>query len=302
MQVHFGLDSLRVGWQNAVVCIGTFDGVHIGHQRVIQTAVEEALLQGVPCVLVTFDRHPAAILAPDRCPKAVGSLPTNLREFERLGVSAAIVLAFTYELSQTPAESFFEETLLACLRASQIVVGHDFAFGHGRQGTPEWLCDRIKTKIVPAVTLGGLRVSSAAIRSAIHEGRVEDAARWLGRPFELGGIVVKGERLGSELGFPTVNIAPTFDQAVPGDGVYACACATPFGGFKAAGSVGDRSTVSGTLRTIEAHLLDYPGDGLYGRSLSLKFLRRLRVQVKFDSLEELKAQMARDVENVRQQI
>jgi riboflavin kinase/FMN adenylyltransferase len=299
VQVHFGLDQLRPEWDRSVVCIGTFDGVHLGHQSVIGTAVREADAQGLPATLVTFDRHPAAVLAPDKCPAAIAGIGTNLREFERLGAAVCVLLPFTKELSQTPAEAFFQEVLLRRLLASEIVVGHDFAFGKDRQGTPEWLCERIKTKIVPPFLMEGVRVSSSAIRAAVTEGRVEDARRWLGRPFELGGVVGGGERLGRELGYPTLNLARSLEQVVPGDGVYAADCATPFGVFRAAASVGNRETVGGTSRAIEAHLLDYPGNSLYGRSVGLRFLARLRDQVRYNSVESLIEQLARDVEACR---
>lgn len=301
MQVHFGLDQLKPAWDQAVVCIGTFDGVHVGHRSVIRTAVEEAERRGWPCALLTFDRHPAAVLAPERCPVSVGTLAGNLREFEALGVSVAIVLAFTRELSLTSAEEFLNDTLKRRLRASEIVVGQDFAFGHKRQGTPEWLCERISTKIVPPVTVDGQRVSSSAIRAAILAGQVEQACRWLGRPFELGGVVVRGARKGRELGFPTLNLAPTSNQAVPADGVYHCTCTTPWGEFEAAGSVGTRPTFDGSDRVIEAHLLDYAGDDLYGKPVRLRFHSRIREQARFETVEELRRQMAADVETVRRQ-
>jgi len=299
MQVHFGLESLRADWQRAVVCIGTFDGVHLGHQAVIRAAVEEAACQELPSVLLTFDKHPAAILNPKNCPPSVGTLRSNLEAFQELGVSVAVVLAFTKEFSQTPAETFFNETLVEHLRAGEVVVGYDFAFGHKRQGTPEWLCERIKTKIIQAFMLEGKRVSSTEIRKCIQEGRVEEATKLLGRPFELDGDVVHGDKKGIQLGFPTINLARTSDQVVPADGVYACRCETPFGTFAAAGSVGMRPTFSGKARTIEAYLIDYPGGNLYGKAVSLAFLAKVRDQEMFQSENALKEQMSEDVELVR---
>ena len=298
MQVHFGEELLRAEWAQAVACLGTFDGVHRGHQAVISTAVGEARGRGLPLVLVTFDRHPAAILAPDRCPKALAPLSTNLRIFESLGVSVALILPFTKELSETTATDFLEGVLIREAKASMLVVGHDFAFGKGREGTTEWLRERIETLVVPPFEVDGQRVSSSAIRKAIVEGDMESAGRWLGRPFEIDGVVVGGQRLGRQLGYPTINLARAYDGALPNDGIYAGLAHTSLGAYKAAISIGMRPTVDGTHRTVEAFLLDYPGTEIYGHSVRLEVRHRLRDELRFDSLDELKRQIARDVDAV----
>jgi riboflavin kinase/FMN adenylyltransferase len=299
MQVHFGLGLLRAEWSESIVCVGTFDGVHLGHQTLISHAVRESRRAEVPSVLVTFDRHPAALLAPDRCPKAISSLYQNLAAFERLGVSAAVILEFDRELSQTTAEAFLQDVVIGKLRAVEMVIGHDFAFGRGRQGTAEWLHGRIKTHPVPPFEMEGRRVSSTDIRNAVSDGRMEYAAARLGRPFEVTGVVVTGQKLGRTLGFPTVNIARSFDQVTPADGVYAGVCRTPNGAYKAAVNIGMRPAVGGKHRTIEAFLIDYRGEPLYGCAVGLSIHRLLREERKFDSLDLLKDQMARDVELVR---
>jgi riboflavin kinase / FMN adenylyltransferase len=299
MQIHFGTELLQPEWTHCVACIGTFDGVHLGHQAVISKAVEEARARELPCMLITFDRHPASVVAPDRVPPAVATLGTNLREFQRMGAAATLVLPFTKELSQKTAEDFYQEILIGAAKATAVVVGHDFAFGHGRQGNTEWLRERIATVVVPPFEIEGERVSSSAIRAAISEGRVEDAARWLGRPFEVQGVVVGGQKLGRTLGYPTINLARTSAQVVPAHGIYSGSCETAHGDFAAAISVGVRPTVGGGERTIEAYLLDYPGESLYGRSVTLRWTHRLREERHFDSLHELQAQMAHDVAEVR---
>jgi riboflavin kinase/FMN adenylyltransferase len=295
MQVHFGLELLNAEWSSSVVCIGTFDGVHLGHQAVIGLAVTEAFQRELPCVVLTFDRHPAHVLAPERCPKAIASLGENLAQFERLGVGVSVILPFTEELSQTGAQTFFDEMLVRCLRAKRLVVGHDFAFGKGREGTPAWLQSRIETEVVPPFELHGSRVSSSAVRTAVSEGDMEEAARLLGRPFAISGIVVSGQRLGRTLGYPTANLARSFDQVTPADGIYAGYATTPHGIFRAAVSIGVRPAVGGTARTIEAFLLDYPGHDLYGRNISVAIHSRIREERNFDSLDALKTQIARDV-------
>lgn len=302
MQVHFGVGLLKAEWARAVGCVGTFDGVHRGHQAVIRRAVETAQSAELPCCLVTFDRHPAAVLAPDRCPKALASLEQNLEAFARLGVAVALVLPFDVALSQMSAQDFLNEILEARVRADRLVVGHDFAMGHRRQGTTDWLAERIPTEVVAPFELEGLRVSSSAIRQAVQEGEMELAARLLGRPFAIDGVVVSGQRLGRQLGYPTANLARSFDQVLPPDGVYAARVLWNGGAYDAALAIGTRPAVGGGDRTIEAYLLDYPGDSLYGLAVSMELRHRLREERNFPSLDALKEQMARDVLEARDRL
>jgi riboflavin kinase/FMN adenylyltransferase len=299
MQVHFGVELLAAEWTGAVACIGTFDGVHLGHQAVIRNAVEQAKAREWPCVLVTFDRHPAHILAPEKCPKPIAALQTNFAAFEKLGVAVAVILPFDYELSQTSAEDFFSGILIEKIHARSIVVGHDFAFGHNRVGTPDWLRTRIETTVVPAFEVDGRRVSSSEIRRDIQSGKVEDAGRLLGRPFEIPGVVVAGKKLGRQLGYPTANIARSFDQVLPAYGIYSGELTCDLGTFRAAVSIGTRPAVAGDAMTIEAYLLDFPGDSLYGMPVNLRLTTRVRDERNFESLDALKAQIARDVEEIR---
>jgi riboflavin kinase/FMN adenylyltransferase len=295
MLVRFGAESISVDWPLSVASIGTFDGVHLGHSQVIASAVRKASALDQPAVVVTFDRHPMAVLAPERCPPAVGTLDLNLRAFEALGVSLAVVLKFDRALSQMPADDFLEQILKSRLRTSNVVIGHDFAFGQGRQGTPQWLASHIPTEIVPPFKVDGERVSSSRIREAIHGGDFELASKLLGRTWMQEGVVVGGQKLGRSLGYPTINLAATSGQAIPADGIYAGTAETRFGTFKAAISVGIRPTLGLGPRTIEAFLIDYPGESLYGTDVRLGYLRRLREERKFDSLEALKEQMDADV-------
>jgi riboflavin kinase/FMN adenylyltransferase len=298
MLVHFGTDLLSPEWPAADVCVGTFDGVHLGHQKVVSTAVERARAAERPCVLVTFDRHPAAVLAPHRKPPAVATLAQNLSIFESLGVPVCLVLHFDEALANVTAQQFLDEILVKRLRATEVVVGHDFAMGKGRVGTAEWLAERIQTTVVPPFELQGKRVSSTAVRESVAAGDVARAAQLLGRPFSVQGVVVPGQRLGRQLGFPTVNLARSGDQLLPADGIYAGTCRTPQGLYRAAVSLGVRPAVASGTRTLEAHLLEYPGGDLYGQSVELSFVARLRSEMDFGSLADLKAQIARDVEQV----
>lgn len=295
MLVRFGLNGPGPEWNRSVVCIGTFDGVHLGHQEVIAHAVARAKSHDLPSVVVTFDRHPAATLAPNRCPPSIGTLGSNLEAFAQLGVSAAVVLAFDEDMAHTEAGDFYETVLRKSLGAKEAAVGHDFAFGRNRVGTASWLAERIPTEIVPPLMVDGQRVSSSQIRAAISGGDVALAGRLLGRSWKQEGVVVAGQRLGRTLGYPTLNLAGLGGQILPADGVYAGEAETPLGRFRAAIGVGCRPTVGGDTRTIEAYLIDYPGESLYGAPIGLSYRARLREDRKFDSLEGLKAQMEIDV-------
>jgi len=302
MQVHLGVGVLRAEWERAVVCIGTFDGVHLGHEAVIKTAVSEARRQDLPCVLVTFDRHPAEILAPSRAPMYLAPLQENLRRFEELGVSVTLVLHFDAELSRMSADRFLNEILIGSARAGEIVVGHDFAMGNGREGTASWLSSRIPTTIVPPYEVDGERVSSSVIREAVLEGDMACAARLLGRPYVVTGVVVGGQRLGRQLGYPTANLARSMNQALPANGIYAGWFESSKGRFAAAVSIGVRPAVGGGDRTVEAYLLDYPGDSLYGLSARLSVTSRLHEELDFPSLDDLVEQISRDVAETRRRL
>lgn len=302
MIVHFGLDQLAPQWAGATVCIGVFDGVHKGHQEVISRAVSIANEHEEPCVLVTFDRHPATVLAPDRAPLSLATLSQNLDRFEELGVAVTVVLPFTQETANTSADEFLSHVLREKLLAKRLVVGHDFALGKGRQGTGDWLSSHIETIVVPPFELGGHRVSSSEIRSLVQTGSVERAASFLGRAFSLRGVVVSGQKLGRELGFPTINVVCSSPQCLPLDGIYGGWCETLTGKFPAANAIGFRPTVAGTDRTVEAYLLDFPGSSLYGTAVELGFAFRVRDETAFDTIEQLKSAMARDVEEVRSKL
>lgn len=300
MIVHFGADVLAPEWPGAVVCIGVFDGIHLGHQRVIRTAVELSQQAELPCVLVTFAQNPAAILRPATAPPALQTLGQNLNHVRRLDVPAAVVLEFNTQLAATSAQEFLDAFLSGKLKAKQLVVGHDFAMGHDRQGTAAWLQQQIQTTVVPALEIDGVRVSSSLIRGLVGKAEMDQVPRYLGRPFLLEGIVVGGQKLGRQLGFPTVNLARSQNQLVPPNGIYAARAKTSKGTYAAALSIGVRPAVDGQSRTIEAYLLDYPGDLLYAQSLEIDILRFLRPEENYDNLDLLKAQIARDVEQTRE--
>jgi riboflavin kinase/FMN adenylyltransferase len=299
MLTHYGLDSISAEWPQSTVCIGVFDGVHLGHQAVIGEAVSRAHAAGRPAVIVTFDRHPMAVLAPEKKPKQILPLQENIKKIANLGVDICAVAAFDRDLSVMTADTFFTDYLVARLGAVEMVVGHDFAFGHKRQGTPEWLEQRVPTYVHPPLELDGSRISSSLVRAAIAEGRLADARRMLGCNYRFVGVVVRGQRLGTDLGVPTANLAPLCDQVLPCAGIYAGRATCQGTDFHAAISVGFRPTVAGAGFAIEAHLLDYSGGELYGRTVLLDFIERLRDELTFENVEQMTDQMHMDISDTR---
>lgn len=292
----------EVGADTAVT-IGVFDGVHVGHRQVIADLIALAASSGVDPAVVTFDPHPLSILAPERAPKMLTSVDQRIDQFRLLGVEIAGVLDFP-DIRHLLAAEFCEEVLFRALRAKRVVVGADFRFGRDRGGDAALLAtegQRLGFE-VSVVDLFGNHdgvVSSTRIRQLLSDGRVEEAAALLGRPYELVGQVVKGERRGGTIGFPTANIAISPDRQLPGRGVYAGKAMVGDGVFSAAINVGTRPTFDGRGTTIEAYLLDYSGD-LYGEFIAIDFRARLREEVRFDGVEALTRQIGLDVERVRE--
>lgn len=288
---------------DTAVTIGVFDGVHIGHRQVIADLITLAASSGISPAIITFDPHPLSILAPERAPKMLTSVDQRIDQFSQLGVEIAGVLDFP-DIRHLLASQFCEEVLFRALRAKRVVVGADFRFGRDRGGDAKLLTiegQRLGFE-VSVVDLFGYRdgvVSSTRIRQLLSDGLVEEAAALLGRPYELAGQVVEGERRGGTIGFPTANIAIAPDRQLPGRGVYAGQALVEDETHLAAINVGTRPTFDGQGTTIEAHLLDYSGD-LYGRFLAIDFRARLRDEARFDGVEALTSQIRRDVERVRE--
>jgi riboflavin kinase / FMN adenylyltransferase len=269
------------------VAIGTFDGVHLGHRGVIR---------GNDTVL-TFDPHPLAVIHPEALPKLITPLSVKRDLIAGLGVEELVVIPFDREFASRSAESFVEQVLIDQLDAREVAVGENFRFGKGAKGDPDFLKRRqeFETRVVPLVEVAGETVSSSHIRGLVAAGEVDTAAEFLGGPFLLEGEVVKGDRRGRELGVPTANLVPDDRYACPGHGIYAAWAH----GFPAAVSVGIRPTFeTGRGLLIEAHLIGFEGD-VYGETLRIAFVERLRGERRFESPEELKEQMQRDVEQAK---
>lgn len=282
------------------ICLGNFDGVHLGHQALFAEAAGHGLL-----VALTFQPHPGKVLQPQLAPRLILSQPRKLELLEAHGVEAVIVQPFSTDYARTSPEAF-EVSLLDGVQARTIVVGYDFTYGSKRAGTVATL-ERAaaarggQVKVVSAVSLDGVVVSSSKIREYVLEGRVEAAARLLGRPFDLDGLVVPGAGRGRTIGFPTANIDTT-NELRPAAGVYAIRVAilgepeTKWHG--GAANIGVKPTFGGGEVTVEAHLFDFTGD-LYGKRLRVQFLERLRAEKRFGSASELSSQIGRDLEAAR---
>jgi riboflavin kinase/FMN adenylyltransferase len=269
------------------VAIGTFDGVHRGHQAVIK---------GADTVL-TFDPHPLEILHPAALPKLIMPFGVKRDVIEGLGVRELVVIPFDREFATRSAEKFIEDVLIAKLGAERVSVGENFRFGAKAKGDPAMLAARseFETRVVPLVEVDGETVSSTRIRALVAAGDMEGARHCLGAPFMVEGEVVGGDQRGRELGFPTANIVPDDSLAIPGHGVYAAFA----NGLPAAVNVGVRPTFeSGRGVLIETYLIDFDGD-LYGKDLRVAFVERLRGERRFAGVEELIAQMRIDVEDAK---
>jgi riboflavin kinase / FMN adenylyltransferase len=270
------------------VAVGTFDGVHLGHRKVIEGANS----------VLTFEPHPVSVVAPQHTPKLLTSLARKAELIETLGVDEVIVIGFDGDFASRTADEFVDDVLVGALGAIQVAIGENFRFGHKAQGDPRLLAadERFTTVVHPLLEVDGEIVSSSHIRGLVLAGEVAQAAELLGAPFQLRGEVVHGDERGRELGFPTANLVPDEALACPGHGVYACLA----DGRPAAVSIGVRPTFqTGRGELIEAYILDFDGD-LYGRELRLDFLARLRGERRFATAEALIEQMHDDVTRTRE--
>ena len=289
--------------RGVVVAVGTFDGVHIGHQALIARAVSLARELDASCALFTFQNHPLSVLAPKRVPPALSSREERRRIFERLGVDLAIEERFTRELAALSAEAFLAR-LMAALSPRAVVVGANFSFGAGGQGTPEVLAAHgekmgFRVENMPLLLHAGGVVSSTRIRTLLAAGDVRLAGALLGRTFSLSGVVAHGDERGRVLGFPTANLLPAAALACPANGAYAVRVGRGNGETHiGVANVGSNPTFDGKERRVEAHLFDFSGD-LYGERIAVRFVERLRGEKKFPSAEALVGQIQEDEKKAR---
>ena len=303
--IHDALKSADLPY-GVVATIGNYDGIHRGQRSIIQRVVERARERGVPAVVISFDPHPLRVLHPESAPPLLTSGEQRERLLEELGVDFLLLVRFHPEFARTEAKDFVRQFLHGRLALEEIHVGRDFAFGHQRQGHVD-LLERLGEELgftahgVEEVRHGGGVISATRIRQAIAEGRVEEAMDLLGRPYALIGTIVRGDRMGVRLGWPTINLMPD-NELLPSDGVYACQVrfvSSP-GLFDGVTNVGTRPTVYESYeQVVESHILDFSAN-VYGERAEILFCKRLREEKMFPSVMDLSAQIGRDVETARE--
>jgi riboflavin kinase/FMN adenylyltransferase len=305
----YGLDEVPADWGKSVVTIGVFDGVHRGHQRIVARAAEIGAQRRLPVVAITFDPHPDEVVRPGSHPPFLCSARRRAELLASLGADAVCVIPFTLEFSRLDPDEFVRIVLVDRLHAAAVVVGEDFRFGHKAAGDVALLGKlgekyEFSVEGLPLVA-DGTAISSTTIRGLLADGDVTAAARLLGRPHRVEGIVVRGHQRGRALGFPTANLEMPPHTAIPADGIYAgwLARLDADGGnaqrWPAAISIGTNPTFGAGERTVEAYALDRSDLDLYGVHAAIDFTARLRGTLRFDSVEELVTQMRRDVDQVR---
>jgi riboflavin kinase / FMN adenylyltransferase len=309
-----GLEATPGDLGRTVVTIGMYDGVHRGHQELIGAAVARARAMRRPCLLLTFDPHPAEVIRPGSHPAILTSMDRKAELVAELGVDAMCVLPFTPEFMRLSPETFTHTVLVEQLHAALVVVGENFTYGHKAAGNVGSLTveGRRFGFTVEGVQLaedtsddGDVTISSTYIRACVAAGDMVAAARALGRPHRVDGVVVRGDRRGRDMGFPTANVETPPFTAIPADGVYAGYLVTrdPRSGasrerFPAAISVGSNPTFQGSRRTVEAYVLDFDGD-LYGEHVGVEFVQRLRPMAAFPDVDALLVAMTKDVTETR---
>ena len=296
--------ELASGERSGCLAIGMFDGVHLGHRQVLRQAVNDATRHEAFSVAVTFDQHPANVVAPDHIPALLQSRAQRLRTIESTGIDAALIIHFDQMFSRKPGEAFIRELVDGFGSIKSICVGANFSFGHKRDGNVKSLQALGRTLDfrvhgLQAVALAGQAVSSTRIRTAVREGQLDDAGQMLGRNFSIEGTVVKGDAKGREIGFPTANL-DTDGLVLPPNGVYAVHARLGQVIHRAVLNIGLRPTLARPESTlqVEAHLLDFEGD-LYSKLLGIEFVERLRDEMPFGSIDELTTQISRDIERAR---
>lgn len=302
MKVIHSLESLPAPEGPSVVTVGNFDGVHRAHQKLISSVVEAARAGGAPAVAVTFEPHPLRVLAPERAPKILTPLDVKARLIEALGVDTLLVLPFTRGLSRFPPAQFVRQILVEALGAAAVVVGPNFRFGHEQKGTTEALVEMAKqegfrVEVLPMLEFRGEPVSSSRIRQALSEGRVERAARLLGRRFSNSGTVVAGIGVGRRETVPTLNLGPVEAQ-LPKIGVYVSRTRTGGTWRPSVTNVGHKPTFGNYPVTVESFLLDFSGE-ISEPEMEVEYLYRLRDEKKFSSPAALKAQIEHDAARAR---
>ena len=302
MKIFHGIENANI-LKPTVLTLGVFDGLHLGHQRIMQTVVERAKTANAHATAITFDPHPRAVLYPESAPPLLQTLDQRLANFELLGIKQAIVVKFDSEFASQPAEDFLSNIIRDRLHAKEVYLGKGFAFGKNRGGNIE-LLRAMSTKLdfvadeVDEVQVRGQRISSSAIRKLLLDGRINLARRMLGRPYGVEGVIIRGNRRGHTIGFPTANLKP-HNRVIPRYGVYATATLIDGIWRKSITNIGVRPTFENDAEpSIESYIFDFDGD-LYGDVLRVRFLHRIRDERKFNGVDELKVQIEKDTRRAR---
>ncbi|MFH1920611.1 MAG: bifunctional riboflavin kinase/FAD synthetase [Planctomycetota bacterium] len=302
MRLFRDLDDLPDEFRSGAITIGNFDGVHLGHARILERLVAESRRLGGPAVVFTFDPHPARVIRPERAPLPLCGIERKAQLLAGFGADAVIAHSAEKAFFELDPREFFERIVLRKLGARAVVEGANFFFGRGRLGNVDVLsrlCDEagVALEIVEPIRIDGQIVSSSRIRALLAQGPVDEARRMLTEPYRIHGRVVRGAGRGTELGYPTANLDGV-ETLLPGQGIYAGRAFVDGRAWSAAISLGPNPTFDEGATKVEAHLMEYDGP-LYGRDIEVDFLARLRDIVRFDSVGQLVAQMDRDVASTR---
>jgi riboflavin kinase/FMN adenylyltransferase len=298
MEIFRHIDDHGLSARASVATLGNFDGIHLGHQALVQSAVNDARRLGIPSVILTFEPHPLKILMPERAPKLILAHKDKMQLLQSLGTDVVVVQNFDSAFANIEAEEFVRRVLAERLKIKKVWVGKDLRFGRGRKGSVDDLIRwggavGFDVGVVEPVTVNGVRVSSSRIRQLLAEGRVDEVEPMLGRYHFVSGRVVSGHRRGRELGFPTANISPRTEM-LPADGIYATLFQLGDEKLLSVSNIGLNPTFGEGPRTVETFVLDFDGD-LYGASAKLFFVKKIREEKKFASVDQLIEQMGTDV-------
>ena len=304
MKVHYGFESYK-NIKNPIVTVGTFDGVHFGHQKIIQRLQKIAKKNNGESVLLTFDPHPRKILLNDQGLKLIHTINEKINILENLGLDHLVIYPFTLEFSKFSAKRYIDELLIQKLGTHTLVIGYDHHFGNDREGNIDLLKKYEKSnpfylEEIKAHEIEEIKISSTKVRSAIEKGNIHLVNDYCGHFYEFSGEVVHGNGIGKTIGTPTANIKlNSNEKIIPLDGVYAVICQIKDANYKGIMNIGFKPTVDeGQKRTVEIHLFDYEKD-IYGQDLRTKVIERIRDEVKFNSLKELKSQILKDNEKAK---
>ncbi len=299
MKIYEGLEGFTPV-KNAVVTSGTFDGVHLGHQKILKRIREIARSIQGETVLITFWPHPRLVLYPNEHKlRLLSTFEEKTKLLRQFGIDHLITIPFTQEFSQMSSEQFIKRVLIESIHTKKLVIGYDHRFGKNREGSFEYLKANsanfgFELEEISRQDVEEIAVSSTKVRKALESGDVRTAESCLGRPYELNGLVIKGQQIGRSIGFPTANIhIPNDYKLIPKDGVYAVEASVDGSIYKAMLNIGNRPTVDGTKKTVEANLFDFQGD-LYDKQITIYFREFLREERKFESLDALKEQLVLD--------